>query len=443
MDFDLIQDILKDASFSSPQLLHILPSSRLISETRFIGHSDQQQLAISHHAAHSNNTSLSTSPTSTPVKSEKFDPENISVSSYQTGSAISKIEEIYEAMTDCIIGRRKQFSFHLKSRNPSQKKATEDDKELPISRSRVVQFPNASPREAWKFTALLRILTLSHEALVTGNIITKRDMYYRDPELFTKQAIVDSFVDDIAYTLGLKRDAMNVVAAAKGLVAGSFAIRRRNKSVIDYSTAADSQLVPWVREIEEIDLSQVKWILVIEKEATFRTLAENRYWEYSVSGKGILLTAKGYPDIQSRQFLHYLAEHHPLIPIYVLVDFDPDGIGIMSTYKHGSVALAHENEDLSVPSIRWLGLKSTDMMQGGEENEGLLKLTKRDRRLAVRMLQRDICKDNGVEKEWRRQLQIMLMLNTKAEIQVIGNGELLETWLNGELGKQTNRAEVL
>lgn len=37
-------------------------------------------------------------------------------------------------------------------------------------------------------------------------------MYYRDPELFTKQATVDRFVDDIAYTLGLKRDALNVVS---------------------------------------------------------------------------------------------------------------------------------------------------------------------------------------------------------------------------------------
>ncbi|EDN96603.1 hypothetical protein SS1G_01529 [Sclerotinia sclerotiorum 1980 UF-70] len=248
------------------------------------------------------------------------------------------------------------------------------------------------------WTALLRIVTLSHEALVTGNIITKRDMYYRDPELFTKQAIVDRFVDDIAYTLGLKRDAMNV-----------------------------SQLVPWVREIEEIDLSQVKWILVIEKEVVHfnlqvaTSLTQYRlpfaHWKKSD-------TAKGYPDIQSRQFLHYLAENHPLIPIYALVDFDPDGIGIMSTYKYGSVALAHENEDLSVPSIRWLGLKSTDMMHGVKEDEGLLKLTKRDRRIAVGMLQRDVCQDGGVEKEWRRQLQIMLMLNTKAEIQVIGNGDL-------------------
>lgn len=82
------------------------------------------------------------------------------------------------------------------------------------------------------------------------------------------------------------------------------------------------------------------------------------------------------------------------------------------------------------------------MMQGGEENEGLLKLTKRDRRLAARMLQREMCQENGEEEEWRRELQIMLMLNKKAEIQIIGNGDALEAWLDRRLGNQNNRVRV-
>jgi hypothetical protein len=111
--------------------------------------------------------------------------------------------------------------------------------------------------------ALLRILELSHEALLTGVVTTKRfesifhfqifshfhlvskfpfshfhlspergysskvhyrilyqqvadaanrDIYYRDPELFTKQAVVDRYVDDLAYTLGVERDALNVAS---------------------------------------------------------------------------------------------------------------------------------------------------------------------------------------------------------------------------------------
>jgi hypothetical protein len=36
-------------------------------------------------------------------------------------------------------------------------------------------------------------------------------MFYRDPELFVKQAVVDRYVDDLAYTLGVERGALNVV----------------------------------------------------------------------------------------------------------------------------------------------------------------------------------------------------------------------------------------
>ena len=44
------------------------------------------------------------------------------------------------------------------------------------------------------------------------SLILARDIYYRDPELFIKQAVVDRYVDDIAFTLGVDRDALNVVS---------------------------------------------------------------------------------------------------------------------------------------------------------------------------------------------------------------------------------------
>lgn len=116
-----------------------------------------------------------------------------------------------------------------------------------------------------------------------------------------------------------------------------------------------------------------------------------------------------------------------------LVDFDPDGIGIMSTYKYGSMALAHENANLAVPSIRWLGVRSSDVVQDENDKTGLLKLSARDRRIAIRMLEKDIFEEGGREDEWRRELQVMLVLNRKAEIQILSSGEGLECWLNVEL----------
>ena len=120
------------------------------------------------------------------------------------------------------------------------------------------------------------------------------------------------------------------------------------------------------------------------------------------------------------------------------MDFDPDGIAIMSNYKYGSVALAHENAHLNVSGIRWLGVRSAVLYAEEEpsddENGLLLRLTARDRRKAVKMLEKEVFADEGPETEWRRELQVMLMLDVKAEIQLLSGREGgLEAWLEGKL----------
>ncbi len=104
----------------------------------------------------------------------------------------------------------------------------------------------------------------------------------------------------------------------------------------------------------------------------------------------------------------------------------------MSTYKHGSINLAHEL-GLEVPSIQWLGVRSRDFLQSQAEIQRLLKLTSRDRRIAMKMLENNVFGEYAREQEWRRELQTMLMLNVKAEIQILGNEEKLRIWLNVQL----------
>lgn len=103
------------------------------------------------------------------------------------------------------------------------------------------------------------------------------------------------------------------------------------------------------------------------------------------------------------------------------MDFDPDGLDILSTYKHGSKALAHQSAELALPSIQWIGVKSSHVGQDDDlhQTQGLLKLSARDRRKATLMLERAQFSEDGREPEWRRELQFMLMLNVKAEIQVL------------------------
>lgn len=148
------------------------------------------------------------------------------------------------------------------------------------------------------------------------------------------------------------------------------------------------------------------------------------------------LQAKGYPDIASRMFLRHLADHAPHTPMYALMDLDPDGIAIMTTYKYGSYRLAHEDathKDApapNLPNLRWLGVKRHHISRAQEhddgtetgatlELQGMMKLTIRDRSKVMRMLEWDLCSETGPEAEWRRELQTMLMFNTKAEIQIL------------------------
>ena len=98
----------------------------------------------------------------------------------------------------------------------------------------------------------------------------------------------------------------------------------------------------------------------------------------------------------------------------------------MSNYKHGSLKLSHENAGLTVPSIQWLGIRSRDVLSGNEQDafSGLLKLSARDRKKAIDMLERsEVLIEDGAEREWRRELQVMLMLNVKAEMEILAERE--------------------
>jgi meiotic recombination protein SPO11 len=54
----------------------------------------------------------------------------------------------------------------------------------------------------------------------------------------------------------------------------------------------------------------------------------------------------------------------------------------------------------------------------------------------MRMLEWDLCSETGPEPEWRRELQTMLVLNTKAEIQILDElpGGVI-SFLNSELAR--------
>ncbi|KAI9674611.1 MAG: hypothetical protein M1829_003693 [Trizodia sp. TS-e1964] len=282
-------------------------------------------------------------------------------------SIIAKIESIIGTFFDAFLEEKKEICLELKGQ---------------------------TIQEAQRFTIVVRILGYIHEALINDTITTKRDIYYKDVELFGRQSIVDKYVDDIAYTFNVERESLNVSL---------------------FNLENDISRLQPPRDLS-LDLSQL---------------------------------AKGYPDISTRAFLRTLstylqANSFPPVSSYGLMDYDPDGLSILSTYKYGSAALAHENARLSMPQIRWLGVRSSDIkalsMQG--EDYGLLRLSGRDRRMAASLLGKEVFAENGPEPDWRSEVQTMLMLNIKAEIQIMHGGQgkmALNSWIEERLTEGTSQ----
>jgi len=141
---------------------------------------------------------------------------------------------------------------------------------------------------------------------------------------------------------------------------------------------------------------------------------------------GIAITGKGYPDLLTRSMLRFMTLESSRNGfreprVCGLMDWDPDGIAILSVYKHGSANKAMEIEDLLTPQIQRIGLSRTDLddHEGTQYEQGLIPMTGRDRRKARQLLEKPPCDEGGAEGGWRLELQVMLMLNTKAELQIL------------------------
>ncbi|KAJ9205285.1 hypothetical protein DTO280E4_4039 [Paecilomyces variotii] len=315
--------------------------------------------------------------------------------------------------------------------------AREEDKAIMYS------WPGDSAYEAWRFTVSIRVLGVIADALRNNITTSKRDIYYSDPIYFGSQRVVDTLVDDIAYTIGVDRAALHVTAAAKGLMAGDFSLALKLGNILDIGAASEDFLIPDAEGVDEIIIFDIRWVLIVEKEAIFHRLTRSRYHISSRAGKGIIITGKGYPDINTRAFIRLLSETKSFMQdtphLYALVDSDPDGMAIMSTYKYGSMTQAHENARLNVSGICWLGLRTSDVVAGADPqgDEALMPLSVRDRQKAVAILRNNpVFAEDGPEPQWRTELQQMLMLNLKAETEVLYDRDQgLEGWIDQQIRK--------
>ncbi|KAI0779848.1 DNA topoisomerase IV alpha subunit [Fomes fomentarius] len=306
-------------------------------------------------------------------------------------------------------GNRKKVVLRIADRRKES-----SDHQTPM---RALVFPKMSRGPSTRpFAQVFRVVDLMHEALLDDVPTTKRDMYYKDSQLFGSQATVDKLVDDVAATFQLCRADLNVRASSKGLICGtSFTVHFKGGDAVAV-TDGEASLVPQSEDIERFEVGQdVAWVLVVEKEAVFQTLCRLRFATHEdLPGPGLIVTGKGYPDVATRQLVKTLSDNLPHVPIVALVDGDAYGIDILSVYKYGSIRMRHQNEYLAAARLQWLGLWASELAALCIGKEALLPITKHDEKKARTLLRR-----TDLPAQCRKELQYMLFTRRKAEIEVL------------------------
>ncbi|KDD73630.1 hypothetical protein H632_c1983p0, partial [Helicosporidium sp. ATCC 50920] len=205
-----------------------------------------------------------------------------------------------------------------------------------VLRDSVSQRPFANTAKCRKSVITTRILQLVQELCIKRIHVTKRDLFYTDVKLFE--------VTDIA--------------------------------------------------------SDAKFVLLVEKDAAFMRLAEDRFYN---TYPCIILTAKGQPDVATRLFLRKLKQTLK-IPVLALVDSDPYGLKILSVYMKGSMNMSYDSSNLTTPDIKWLGVRPSDLDRFNIPSQCRLPMTDEDLKTGRKLLEEDFIK---AHPEWVAELEIM------------------------------------
>ena len=320
------------------------------------------------------------------------------------------------------------------------------------SRSSVRSFARAL-----RVSRLMLVLDVAHEALSSARTVTVRDVWYRLKGAGAARSPSESAaaVADAQTLLALPREALGLRAAPRGAVAGCLWVANDGddggsggKNATG-ATATTTTTTTWsdLRRVGPAGFSlpgcpaaaralrvasDASFLIVVEKDAVFERLVEDRVWE-GICGGAVLVTARGMPDLATRAFCSHLLlsasspsssspsaaaaaasrsssafdSAPPPMRVLGLCDWNPGGVAILTVYKNGSLSAAAaaanaaanagapssssassssslsaraslEGAAYALRSLRWLGARSSWFLRARTRDEALQPLTARD-----------------------------------------------------------------
>ncbi|KAM3735926.1 hypothetical protein ACB098_10G124400 [Castanea mollissima] len=265
------------------------------------------------------------------------------------------------------------------------------------------------------FIRVWKVMEMCFQILVQEKRVTQRELFYKllcdSPDYFTSQLQVNRTIQDVVALLRCSRFSLGIMASSRGLVAGRLLLQESNEEVVDCSACGSSghAISGDLNLLEKLILkTDARYIIVVEKHAIFQRLAEDRMFNQIPS---ILITAKGYPDIATRFLLHRLSRAFPDLPILALVDWNPAGLGILCTFKFGSIGMGLEAYRYAC-NVKWLGLRGDDLQLIPEQS--MVPLKQRDLQIATSLMSSEILQEN-----YRKELAVMVQLGQRVEIEAL------------------------
>ncbi|XP_005392314.1 PREDICTED: meiotic recombination protein SPO11 isoform X3 [Chinchilla lanigera] len=301
-----------------------------------------------------------------------------------SAEVLASIENIIQEIVTSL-ARKEAPAFIIDNRSSWENIKFEDTVGLQmVSHCTTRKIRSDSPKSVQKFALILKILSMIYKLVQSNTYATKRDIYYTDSQLFGNQTIVDNIIDDISCMLKVPRRSLHIAVAVPSNIEG-------------------------IRNL----ITDAKFLLIVEKDATFQRLLDDNFCNQM--SPCIMVTGKGVPDLNTRLLVKKLWDLFH-IPVFTLVDADPYGIEIMCIYKYGSMSMSFEAHNLTVPAIRWLGLLPSDIKRLNIPKDSLIPLTKRDQKKLDSILKRPYL---TCQPFWRKEMEMMADSKMKAEIQAL------------------------
>lgn len=243
---------------------------------------------------------------------------------------------------------------------------------------------------------LLEVVEVVEEQLSKGQMITKRNLYYRLAKYYAgKYSLIDSDLELLCFNLDTTRECLKIFSSSKCLLFGTVSF-----SLDGHRLECSSGTVSNIPIAEEMTVvsTPCRRLVIVEKESAIYQLHqeltclniqarenetgyENEIKSILMREETIFLSAKGYPDSTSRSLVELLL---PLVEeVYYLGDRDIYGIDILLCYSIG-----FQNWSTFLHRANWIQLQLLV-----DPREDVLLQSKEDKLKCIEVLQRPYLQD--------------------------------------------------